>query len=456
VVVKRILPHLAEDPRFVKMFVAEARLSARLSHVNIVPVYELDNIEGEYCLCMEYVRGRDLATVIRAHRERAILPPGFSAYVLRETCRALAYAHALADENGRPFQLVHRDVSPSNVMLSFDGSVKLLDFGIAKALAESSEHKTQTGTLKGKVSYMSPEQIDGKDIDHRSDLFAAGIVLHELLADRRLFRGENDFQTAALVREAHIPPPSASNSAVPPELDRITMKALARDLAQRYQSGDEMAADLDSAVYELKWGPARVAELIRALFPDELSHSDQLPIPELSTRRERPPLSERQKPWLAVGALGVALSAVALVGTLRPASQPVGATTATRQSPKPDPAAPTTVEIRVVSKPPGAEVLMLGETQPRGRTPLIMSLPRSAAAAHLVIRTNDFQPGTLDFTPNADAQLELTLTPLSPPEPAGPVAAHASRPAPKPAKKQKAVPNPDLKNGDLVDPYLPR
>src|SRR5439155_19887904 len=133
-------------------------------------------------------------------------PPGLGAYAMREVCRALHYAHALNDDNGAQLRLIHRDVSPSNVMLAFDGAVKLLDFGIAKALAEASENKTQTGTLKGKFGYMSPEQVDGREIDHRSDLFAAGIVLHESLTGRRLFKGAHDLQTISLVREAKIDP----------------------------------------------------------------------------------------------------------------------------------------------------------------------------------------------------------------------------------------------------------
>src|SRR6478752_7430996 len=170
-VVKRILPELACDDEFVRMFVEEARLSASLNHRNIVQVYEFGDVGGEYYLAMEWVHGRDLNTILRELKDRDAKPPvELAAYVAREVCRALAYAHALTDEDGQPLRLIHRDVSPSNVMLGFDGSVKLLDFGIAKALAEANENKTQTGTLKGKFGYMSPEQVDGKPFDHRVDL----------------------------------------------------------------------------------------------------------------------------------------------------------------------------------------------------------------------------------------------------------------------------------------------
>src|SRR5262249_42419159 len=161
-------------------------------------------------------------------------PAGLGAYVMREVCRALHYAHALTDEHGAPLRLIHRDVSPSNVMVSFDGTVKLLDFGIAKALAEANENKTQTGTLKGQFGYMSPEQVEGRPFDHRADLFAAGVVLHEALTGRRLFKGSGDLQTISLVREAKVPPPSSMNPGVTGELDRITLKALARNQSERF------------------------------------------------------------------------------------------------------------------------------------------------------------------------------------------------------------------------------
>src|SRR5579871_2751117 len=166
-VIKRILPHLAADPQLVKLFLAEAKLSARLSHPNVVQVFELGEVDGEWFLAMEYVRGRDLGAIVRAVVERGAPPgapphPGLAAFVVREVCRALAYAHALTDDDGAPLRLIHRDVSPANVMCSFDGAVKLLDFGIAKALARSGE-STQTGALRGKLGYLAPEQVEGAD-----------------------------------------------------------------------------------------------------------------------------------------------------------------------------------------------------------------------------------------------------------------------------------------------------
>ena len=207
--IKRILPHLVEDEHFKAMFVAEARLSARLNHANIVQVFELGDVDGEFYLAMEYVRGRDLVNVVRAQLCAGCRRRGWA----RSSCASCAARSPTRTRSptttAQPLRLIHRDVSPSNVMISFDGAVKLLDFGIAKALAEANENRTVTGTLKGKFGYMSPEQVEGKEVDHRSDLFAAGVVLHEILTGKRLFKGGSDLQTIAMVRDARVEPPSA-------------------------------------------------------------------------------------------------------------------------------------------------------------------------------------------------------------------------------------------------------
>jgi eukaryotic-like serine/threonine-protein kinase len=464
VVVKRILPHLAEDPHFVQMFVSEARLSARLSHANIVHVYELGDVGGEYFICMEYVRGRDLVSVMRAHLMRAIPPPGVGAFVVREVCRALSYAHALTDDDGRPLRLIHRDVSPSNVMLSFDGSVKLLDFGIAKALNEASEHKTQTGTLKGKFGYMSPEQVEGKEIDHRTDLFAAGIMLHEVLTGRRLFKGQTDIQTIAMVREANIQPPSTFNSLVPPELDRVCMKALARSLDVRYQRCDEMAFELDAVVHQLKWGAERVAGMLKELFPDEPSGTGQVVIPpseELpaSVITTGKPLSRKQRQqrlWMMLaGAAVLSIVGLAVLAPRLGQKQPIEVTSPAPAVAAPPPL-PAKVTVRVNSAPVGAEVLFQGEAEPRGQTPLVLTLPRSTVATQLVVRAKGFQERALDLTLDADSRLEVTLTPLPPPPAPKPVERPKfARPARKaaPAQPKPKAPGPDLKKGDVVDPF---
>jgi serine/threonine protein kinase len=203
--------------------------------------------------------------------------PELVAYVGREMCRALAYAHDVTADDGTPLGMIHRDVSPSNVMLSYDGAVKLLDFGIAKALGgeeQPEETGTQRGTLKGKFAYMAPEQTQGSDVDRRIDIFATGIVLHEILTGRRLFKGENDLQTVEKVRVCDVPPPSLQNPLCPPELDVIVLKALAKHRDDRFQSGAEMADALDDVVHAARFQPSHLAQLMRDLFPAEAGGSD--------------------------------------------------------------------------------------------------------------------------------------------------------------------------------------
>jgi serine/threonine protein kinase len=262
VVVKRILPHLSSDPEFVRMFTTEAMLSARLAHPNIVQVFEFSEVEGEHYLAMEYVNGVNLGEVSKQFRE-VRLPVGMATHIVREVSLALAYAHALADEDGEPLRIIHRDVSPSNVMIGYDGSVKLLDFGVAKALAQSDE-LTRTGALKGKVGYMSPEAVDGEaELDGRTDVFAAGVILHELLTGKRLFKGHDDLKSIALVRACKVEPPSRGRAEVPAELDRIVAKALARERAARYQSADDLAADLTKVLHDLQWDSSRTAGFLK-------------------------------------------------------------------------------------------------------------------------------------------------------------------------------------------------
>jgi len=265
-VVKRILPHLSDDPAFIKMFVDEAKLSARLNHPNIVQIFELGAVEGEYFISMEHIAGHDLAETTRAIWKKAGPPRvDMVAYVGREICRALAYAHSLTDERGQLVGMIHRDVSPSNVMLSYEGAVKLLDFGIAKALGDTQD-QTNSGTLKGKYAYMAPEQTEGESVDHRIDIFAAGIVLHEVLTGRRLFKGANDLQTIERVRRCEVRAPSQFNQAVPPELDAIVLKALSRNRDDRYQDAAEMADALDQIVHAWHFTPGHLSSILRENF----------------------------------------------------------------------------------------------------------------------------------------------------------------------------------------------
>jgi serine/threonine protein kinase len=268
-VVKRILPHLAEDPEFVDMFVREAAISARMRHANIVRVYDHGDYEGERYLAMEYLHGKDVVSVMAALAPQGLPSPGLGAFVAREVCRALVFVHALTDDRGTPLNLIHRDVSLSNVMLAYDGSVKLLDFGVAKALADERAQRTAAGVLKGKWAYLAPEQVDAGPIDHRADIFSLGIVLHEMLSGRRLFKAPSGVATLEKVRAAKVLAPSQFNPAVPEVLDAICLKALAKNPADRFQTARELAAALDQVVAELGYGGPELALQLKQLFPAE-------------------------------------------------------------------------------------------------------------------------------------------------------------------------------------------
>jgi serine/threonine-protein kinase len=267
-VVKRVLPHLVADPGFVRLFVAEARLSALLHHSNIVQVHELVEVEGEFLIAMEYIEGLDLLALLKAIAKRGeVPPPGLGAYVMREVCRALAYAHDLQVPDRALRGIIHRDVSPSNVLCAADGGVKLLDFGVAKAIAGADDATTRSGLLRGKLGYIAPEQLAGSDADARTDQFAAGVVLWEALTGQRLFAGNSDPETMALVRATKVEPPSREHAEVPAGLDRICQRALAQDPGARFASCAEMAEALDQEARVLGFGTVQLAQLVAALKP---------------------------------------------------------------------------------------------------------------------------------------------------------------------------------------------
>jgi hypothetical protein len=309
VVVKRVLPELLDDPSFAAMFVAEARILSRLAHVNIVQVFEFGEVDGQYFLALEYVRGRDLRAAIDA-RIRGAFPPGLAALVARDVARALGHVHAICDERGAPMRLVHRDVSPGNVMIGFDGAVKLLDFGIAKPLAENTRTNTAPGTLKGKIAYMAPEQVDGLALDGRADLYSLGVLLHEMLTGQPLF---DDSPNLGEVLDARLAPepPSRRNPSVPPELDRICMKALAERREDRFASGEEVSAELDTVVRQLGASREALVAEMRALFPDDVAERRPA-LPGGGTRQLKEPERPRRRRWGPIAAVvAVVLGATA-------------------------------------------------------------------------------------------------------------------------------------------------
>jgi serine/threonine-protein kinase len=244
VVVKRILPELCAYPDFVQMFLDEARVAARLDHSNIVRIYDFGEVEGQYYLAMEYIPGEDLASVIQqCKRLKVQIPVEIVADVVIGAAEALHFAHEAQDGRGKSLQIVHRDVSPSNIILGYQGTVKLVDFGIARA--ESNITKTAPGgPRKGKVQYLAPEQVKNQPVDRRADIFALGVVMHELLTGQRLFQRDNELAMVNAIVGDDILPPSSWRPDVPPEIDGVALKALSRDVKQRYQNAVEIAADL--------------------------------------------------------------------------------------------------------------------------------------------------------------------------------------------------------------------
>lgn len=244
VCVKKILPHLTEDESFVTMFVNEAKLAATLNYANIVQVHDLCvSAGGEYFIVMEYVNGKDLSDVIRAAQLAGReIPPDIAVYVVREVCKGLYYAHNRTDDKGANLNIIHRDISPHNVLVSFMGEVKITDFGIAKA--SSIANKTAVGILKGKYGYMSPEQARGQPLDHRSDIFNTGIVLYELLVGERCFAGSSDFSTLNLMRNAEVTPPTKIVSSIPKDLEALVLRTLSKDKKDRFQDALELEGAL--------------------------------------------------------------------------------------------------------------------------------------------------------------------------------------------------------------------
>jgi eukaryotic-like serine/threonine-protein kinase len=300
VAVKRILPNIAEDKEFIRMFIEEAKLSVQLNHANIAQIFDLGVVDGAYYIALEHVHGRDLRGIFdRCRQLGSTMPIAQACFVVMKLCEGLDYAHNKRDQSGRELSLVHRDVSPQNVLVSFEGEVKIIDFGIAKAAGKGS--KTQAGILKGKFGYMSPEQVRGLPVDRRSDVFSCGIVLYELLTGERLFVGESDFSTLEKVRNVEILPPSTYNRKIPDELERIVLKALAKDVEDRYQNAIDLHDELQAFVYTAGEFYSRkdLAGWMKKTFGREIEEETA----KLESYRQlKPPASEAAAPPRPTGA----------------------------------------------------------------------------------------------------------------------------------------------------------
>lgn len=275
VVIKKILPNIAADPEFINMLINEAKIAVMLSHGNIAQIYDLGKVGNDYFMVMEFVDGKSLSQINKkSTRNRELVPVDFACYFVSEVAKGLDYMHRRSDEQGRNIGIVHRDISPQNVIVSYSGTVKIIDFGIAKAAIQI--HITDSGVLKGKFAYMSPEQASGEQSDHRTDIFSLGVILFELLTGKRLFKGKDKRETLQNVRRANVPHPSSIRKDLPPEIDRIVLKALARDPKKRYMWASELHDDLVKFIYTnyADFKASSIEDYIRKLFQDELMEKE--------------------------------------------------------------------------------------------------------------------------------------------------------------------------------------
>ena len=293
VVLKSVLPRHADSEEFVKMLLNEARLAAKLDHPNLVQVVDLTELDGRHYIVMEYLHGENLRSIQRrAHERNTRLSLGVACRIVADVLAGLSYAHNQEDEQGKPLGLVHRDVSPPNILCTFNGTVKLIDFGIAKATLQASADITRAGQFKGKCAYMAPEQVRCRAVDARTDVFAAGIVLWELLTGRRLFGRKSEVESMVAIVNDTAPPAASVVPSLPPEIDEILQKALARSADERYASANEMRRDLEALMQQQGWqsNAMAVERELRALFlPLELFDdgpttatppSDEMPVAE--------------------------------------------------------------------------------------------------------------------------------------------------------------------------------
>ncbi len=451
--IKRIIPRHAESKDFVEMFCNEARLSALLSHPNLVQVYDFGEIDGSYYLAMEFLKGRSVLSVMRSlHARRRPFPVEAVAFIARQVALGLSYAHTLRDQDGEALNLVHRDVNPSNVMLLKSGTVKVLDFGIAKAPSLTTL-QTQAGLVKGKLSYAPPEQLKCRPLDGRADVFSLGVTLWEMATMRKLFGGRTDFETVTNVMTKPVQPPSSQRSDIPPAFDEIVLSALQRDPTKR-PDAKQLAARLGDFLVDNRFRDDSLAELMRELFGSNTSRVVAIPsldsstgslgsLPALpaaeaadTTLPGAPPTAARAlldvpgadraagvssdglprwrgrrsiKIALALaGAVGLGLLTWASWGSLRQVQGLLAGDRGDDSGSAPAATSASEIVLELDSRPQGA--LVEGADGVRlGQTPLTVRMRRSRAPAVFVLRKNGFAPLSYRVTPERDliATIEL-------------------------------------------------
>jgi len=422
VAIKRILPSVAEDEDFIRMFIDEAKITSSLCHANLAQTFDLGRIDEAYYIAMEYVPGRDLRAVLerlKRRGERAPLP--VAAYVLARVCEGLDYAHRKQDAAGRDLRIVHRDVSPQNVIVSFEGEVKLIDFGIAKAANKVT--RTQAGILKGKFGYMSPEQVRGLPLDLRSDVFAAGAVLYELCTGERLFTGGSDYSILRKVQQAKVTPPTRIEPGVPLRLERVILRALARDPEHRYQTAGEMASDLTRFLLEQGHKPVAredLAAFMKALFPDagrvEVGKPTLVGKDPLSSDETTRPSVQRRRRHLVRRAAAPAVAGLVVLGLWWLAPRLITPLPPLEAPLPPVSVAPQVVEpageLTVRSSPSGATVHLDGVE--RGTTPVRLPAVDPTVVHAVAVEKRCFRSWQVAIPAHAGArELAATLLPTS-------------------------------------------
>jgi eukaryotic-like serine/threonine-protein kinase len=436
VVVKRILKRYATSPSFVSMFLDEARIAASIRHPNVVQVFELGQEGDDLFLVMDYLEGESLASLLRRLVARGeTLPIACAGYLAEQALAGLHAAHELRGADGSLQGVVHRDVSPDNVFIGYDGTVRLLDFGIAKAADRIT--RTEAGELKGKFAYMSPEQCAGRPLDRRSDLFSLAVVLFEALTLRKLFRRPSTLATMRAVLDDPIPRVRDFRAECPAEVDAVVARALERNLASRHANALELRAALREALQRTTPDASpdqSLAAMMQALFADRIAEkSDMLsrlrdgssisvvPVPEvdlevelpsvalLETRRERP-----RRSWVWPSAIGAAVVvAISIAGIVFASSSPAESARAPAEEPPPTAPAPeetargSKVRIAVDSRPRGAAVIFAGVE--RGLTPIDFEVERGAAQASVRIELDGYLASEEQFVPSVDQRLYTVL-----------------------------------------------
>ncbi len=447
VVIKRMLASGQHaDGDLVAMFAREAKVLSLLRHANIIQVLDYGDVEGEPFLAMEYVEGLDLSRLLSRSVQRGErLSPGIAAYVAREMARALKHVHEAVGEDGELLGLVHRDVSPSNVLVSLDGSVKLLDFGIAKSRAD--RLLTGMGAFRGKLGYSAPEVVEGSPHEPRSDLFALGVVLHEMLTGRRLFDAPTDVETYALIRAAAVAPPSELVPGMPASLDAICLTALSRLPGDRYDSAQTLLSALDPIVHELQTGPEQLAAVVAAhIKPDERARRASSGA-FAAVSAPKPP-ARRRRPRTLIAAIGLA-AAIGIGGGLwfehrrtvarlpvvvGPAVPLPAPAPAQPEPPPPTPAKQPRLHVELRSMPSGATVKS-GEGAVLGTTPFIASWLSGEQPAELVLERHGYARATVELPEAGEVVEAVTLKRGTAP--------------PKKTRGAKV----DLKKGGTVDPF---